>query len=54
MTDTLTAPFHPVGRAVFTPIFDALAQEWRPRIAAAHLAVVEAEAAALDAMGGIP
>lgn len=56
MTDTLTAvpELHPAGHAVYTPIFDALAAEWRPRINAAHLAVIEAEAAALDAMGGIP
>ena len=53
MTETLSPPaVHPVASAIYTPIFDALAQEWRPRINAAHLAVIEAEAAALDATGG--
>lgn len=45
---------HPVGHPVYTPIFDALVREWRPRLEAAQTDAARAEKDALDVLGGIP
>jgi hypothetical protein len=47
VTVTLVRP------VVYTPIWQALLDERRPALAAAHLAVLEAEVAVLSALGGL-
>lgn len=40
----MTAPVCLVRRVVYTPIWERTLQEYRPRLDAAHLAVMEAQA----------
>jgi len=47
----LTAAVRPV---TYTPIFDRLLEEWRPRLNQAAVDVVEGQAELLTVMGGIP
>lgn len=56
MTATLTVPpaVHPVGNAVYTPIFDRLRAERLARLKAVYTQAAKASQDALDAIGGIP